>query len=145
MSVKRGLTSSQIEQLIQITKLDPLIKKFTNDAKRFRDLETFQTWQKGKTIYVLIDKGGQLLGVIWFGKKRHPLAPGCSYTFAIRTYPPARGKGYALKFMKKAFEDFKPNGVWLMTRDNNLPAIRLYEKFGFRKVTTLKGRLIMAF
>ena len=143
MIVKRGISRLQAKQLIKFTKTDEAVGQFTQDQRRFKNLATFKKWQKGKTIYTLTDKGGGLLGIIWFGEKKHPALPDHPYTFAIRVYPSARGKGYAFKFMKKAFADFKPEGVWLSTRPDNLPAIKLYKKFGFRELSRDPNELIM--
>lgn len=142
--VSKSITQDQIRKLIIRTQIDPQIKKYTHDSKRFKNLTTFRKWQKGKTIYTLSGKNGELLGLIWFGKKRNVLAPGYAFTFAIRIYPPIRGKGYAFKFMKEVFTDFKHQDVWLTTRRDNLPAIRLYKKFGFRKIAEAEKDLVMA-
>lgn len=132
--VFEGITKNQIDQLIKLTKSDPIVQRCTHDPERFKNKKTFNAWRKGKTIYSLTDAKGNLLGLSWFGKKKNLLAPNTFYTFAIRIYPPVRGKGYALRFMKEAFYKFKPKSVWLSTRRNNIPAIKLYKKFGFKKL-----------
>ena len=144
MIVKRGISGLQVDQLIKFTGKDELIEKFTHDSHRFKNPSNYKKWQKGKTIYTLIDKKGNLLGVIWFGKKKNPQVPDYPYTFAIRVYPPTRGKGHALKFMKEAFKNFKPNGVWLTTHIENIPAIKLYKKFGFKELACKADELTMA-
>lgn len=136
---------AQIKQLIALTKKDKAIRKYTHDAERFNNLSTFRGWQKGKTIYTLEDKKGGLLGLIWFGKKTNPLAPDCPFTFAIRLYPPVRGHGLALKFMREAFDKFKHKGFWLTTRRDNLTAIKLYKNFGFRQTHIIRNKILMVY
>ena len=143
MRSQKGISEGQIRQLVKITKSDSSAKKYTHDPERFKNLTTFRKWQRGKTIYTLGDKKGNLLGIVWFSRKKNPLAPNYPFTFAIRVYPPLRGKGYALKFMKEAFTDFKPKSVWLTTHIENLPAINLYKKFGFKELNKELNELVM--
>lgn len=150
---KKGITAKQIDQLVQYSKTDPTIQKFTSDPVRFKDKKSAKQWLAGVIPYTLSDQGGNLLGLTWFHKK---LLPERKYTekldstrfpltFAIRIYGEARGKGYATEFMKKSFEDFKPGNVWAETSFDNFPTIKLSEKFGFRKVTEPdeRGKIIM--
>ncbi len=142
--VSLGITKNQVQELLSFTKTDSLIRKFTHDAKRFKNLESFEKWLLGKYIYTLSDKNGKLLGVAWFSAKANPQAIEFPFTFAIRIYPPARGLGFSEKLMRAAFEKFmksdtylksQKKGFWLATRKNNEFAIRLYEKFGFQRKT----------
>jgi GNAT superfamily N-acetyltransferase len=144
LSILKDIDENQIHTLISYTKTDKKIKKYTHDYERFKNLKTFKTWKsRKKIIYVLINKHGKLQGIIWFGKKS---LGKFQYTFAIRTYPPIRGKGLAKKFMNPAIQDFRKNnkgGIWLKTEENNLRADKLYESFGFKKIPNTGSREII--
>lgn len=159
MSVKydvlEGITDSQISELIIYSKNDPLIAKYTHDPQRFEDFDVFKKWETGKRIYTLNDKTKKLLGIVWFEKKSHSNALGYPFTFAIRIYPIARGKGLSQVLMKSAFAKFmdtkifrssSEKGIWLLTRKDNEVAIKLYKNFGFEKILTDKdGYTLMTY
>jgi ribosomal protein S18 acetylase RimI-like enzyme len=147
VSIRQSLSKSQVLQLINYSTKDPLIANNTEDSRRFKDEETYLEWlKKGKYIYALTDSGKNLQGLAWFSQKLPPPGTGLNnkykYTFAIRIYPDLRGKGWAEKLMNKSFSIFlaspeylkSPGNFWLTTRENNLPAINLYKKFGFLEV-----------
>lgn len=141
---KKGITESQIDELIFYANNDPQIISFTSDKTRFADKKAFKLWLKKKpVIYTLTNNTGRLLGIIWFQRKIG--IPGYDLTFAIRLYGKARGKGLSYGFMKQAFDDFKPQKVWLEVSIDNLPAVSLYKKFGFQQITDPndKGKIIM--
>jgi ribosomal protein S18 acetylase RimI-like enzyme len=142
---KKGITGHQATQLVEFSQTDPLVIKFTRDPKRFNNIETFNKWRRGKIIYTLENPEKDLLGIIWFQKAKTTHSPLATFTFAIRVYPPARGKGLAFSFMEKSFDAFyktgtftksKTNGVWLSTKKSNKKAISLYKSFGFKKIAT---------
>lgn len=151
--VDSNISNSQIDQLITYGQTDPEIKKFTSDTTRFQDRLSFNQWLlKDRTIYTLIDKYKNLLGIIWFGPKSPPvkLDPKYNFTFAIRIYAQARGQGLSSEFMKIAFDKFLKNqprtktiGFWLETSDSNFAAIHTYQKFGFKTITTDNHSMIM--
>lgn len=152
--VNQGITEKQIEQLINFANTDPEVKKFTSDSNRFRDREAFDKWRKkDRVVYTLTDKSGDLLGILWFGKKSLPIGfsekfdpKDYTITFAIRTYGDARGKGLAKPFMRQVFNHFSPKqGVWLETSIDNKPALVVYERFGFKQVTDPdeEGKILM--
>ena len=133
--VYKGITRSQIKDLIWFTKNDKKILAFTHDDKRFKNIKSFSSWlRRGKTIYTLTNRSGKLVGVVWFAKKKFK---NISYTFAIRIYRPMRGKGLSNKFMKVTFGNFMPvakyPNVWLSLQANNNPAYKTYKKFGFEE------------
>jgi ribosomal protein S18 acetylase RimI-like enzyme len=150
--VKEDITKDQIKQLVLYTNTDRLIQKTTEDKKRFASLSSYNKWlKKGRKIYTLVDNKNNLMGIMWFGKKELPdkkytlsfNKQNYSLTFAIRIYSEARGKGLAIKFIKEAYEKFKKTpeylqnpakGMWIEIFEHNLPAIKTYTKFGFRKV-----------
>jgi hypothetical protein len=89
LSVLKGITNSQIFQLLSYTRGDKKIRKQTHDFDHFKTKKTFLAWKKrGKTIYTLINRNGKLLGIIWFHKGVR----------SIRIYPPGRGKNIVKKF-----------------------------------------------
>jgi ribosomal protein S18 acetylase RimI-like enzyme len=145
LAIYKGLTAKAKNQLLVFSQTDEAIKKFTSDRQRFKDGKAFLTWRrKGRVIYSLLDKKGDLKGVIWLGKKALDLSgfrlianiepEKYSFTFAIRLYEKARGKGLAVKFIKAVFADFGPKGVWLETGVDNQAALKTYRHFGFRAV-----------
>ena len=161
--VKKDLTQKQVRELVLYSKNDPEIIRFTSDSERFATSEKVKLWVNlGRVVYSLTDNKGNLHGIIWFGVKKIPLSRtmGLStkdykVTFAIRLYGEARGRGLAEFFMRKCFQDYlrsrsykklgKPK-FWLKVSLDNIPAIKTYRKFGFRKTTKpdKAGKIIMA-
>lgn len=146
--VLKGIDKHQTGNLIYYTRRDKKISKFTHDDERFRSKRSFSAWyNRGKIIYTLAGRTGKLLGIIWFAKKKFK---NLTFTFAIRTYPPARGKKLAYKFMKLAYEDFqrgkKKPYLWLSVKNDNAVAKKLYKKFGFKIVEESEnGEVFMGF
>ena len=146
------LELQQIDQLVEYSKTDPEVIKFTSDPKRFKDSETAKKWLKNVSVYTLTD-GKNLMGIAWFHILPIPerkftikLNPNdFSLTYAIRIYGEARGKGLGVKFMKDAFDDYKPKNLWGQISSENIPSIKLAEKFGFKKVSEpdQRGKIIM--
>ena len=100
LSVVKGLDDSLLNQLVKFTGSDTQIKKFTRDKERFSDSFSARKWLKGKRhVYALTNSERDLLGIIWLERKSYRKY---NYTFAIRLYRPARGKGLAKKFMEIA-------------------------------------------
>jgi ribosomal protein S18 acetylase RimI-like enzyme len=141
--VSKGITAQQVEELIDLTGRDIDVQKYTRDSERFKNEDLFQKWKIGKTIYTLSDSKNSLLGIIWFEKKVLPEAKEVHFTFAIRVYPPARGKGFAKNFMEEAFSDFGKSGIWLSTKEDNTKAVNLYKSFGFKILKVKDDRIIM--
>lgn len=140
LEIKEGITDKQIDKLIEYSLNDESVAKFTSDKERFKNKESFFEWKnKGRKIYTLTNDG-DLLGIIWLGKKGLPMGKYLEninfdkykWTFAIRIYGEARGKGLGLDFMRKVI---KKHGIWLECSADNLPAQALYKKFGFRLIT----------
>jgi ribosomal protein S18 acetylase RimI-like enzyme len=137
MEIKKGLNQKNIGQLIEFANSDEEVKKFTSDAKRFRDEGSFKNWlKKGRKVYSLVNENGGLVGISWFGKE------GEGFTLAIRIYGEARGKGLSFEFLKETMDDFMKSREyqeaenkdwWLETSVDNLAAIKTYEKLGFQR------------
>ncbi len=164
LAVCKGLNRNQVRQLIKFTNTDPLIAETTRDLERFKDIKTYRLWlTKKRTIYALIDKNKNLMGIIWFGIKQMPKninfseklnANHYSVTFAIRLYEGARGKSLSKKFITNTWELYSnskeflenPNkGLWLETNINNFAAVSSYKNLGFKLVSKpdKKGNVIM--
>lgn len=153
--IETEINNKHIEQLIFYSHGDAEVRKYTSDLERFSNTETFEKWlSQERKVYVLIDNPNEknLLGIIWFGKKALPEKKYIvkfdnseyTFTFAIRIYGPARGKGYSKQFMEEAFDGFintdfynnsSEKGFWLETSSDNIPAVKLYKNFGFSQVT----------
>lgn len=145
--VLRGITKNQIKDLVGYTGRDKKISVCTHDDGRFKNKKTFASWaSRGKIIYALTGRTGKLLGLIWFARKKYKKA---SFTFAIRTYPPVRGKGLSYKFMKSVVDDFmnshKNTALWLAMLKGNIPAEHLYKKFGFKAIEEKKSEIVMSY
>jgi RimJ/RimL family protein N-acetyltransferase len=132
---KKSITESQIDELINYSITDPQIIKYTADQTRFGTRSAYNDWldRKHPIIYTLSNKEANLCGLIWFEKDDS--IEGCEYTFAIRLYADARGKGLSFDFMKQSFDDLKPQSVWLKCSADNIPANLTYQKFGFKQIT----------
>jgi ribosomal protein S18 acetylase RimI-like enzyme len=149
LSVLRGITPERITQLLAFTKRDRLIRTQTHDFDRFKSKKSFSSWEKrGKTIYTLVSRNGGLAGIIWFGKKPFK---NYKFTFAIRVYPPARGKGLSKKFMELVIDNFSKNhkkpSFWLKTAKGNARALKLYRRFGFKVIPAKEeyGEVVMTY
>ena len=151
---KKSITGSQIDQLVKYSQTDPIIIKFTSDPIRFKDKTSATEWLGKKvSVYTLSDKDGNLIGITWFHKKPLPIRDFTTnlnsndypLTFAIRIYGKARGKGLSFNFMKQSFDDLNLETVWIETSFDNIPTIKLAEKFGFKKVSDPdpRGKIIM--
>jgi len=154
--IRKTLNEKQIRQLLDYTKKDTDIQKFTSDSKRFKDRPSFDQWiKKDRVIYCLSDNKDNLMGIIWFSKEefepheknRYYKAAEYPYTFAIRMYANARGKGLAKPFMNFCFKDFGKKGIWLTTSKDNIPAIKLYTNFGFKEIPDVNpyNKIVMVY
>lgn len=146
---KKGITESQIEELIGYAQTDEEVKRFTSDATRFASRDSFNNWRKPNAVfYTLVDEDNHLMGIIWLEELELPefkLPENIDInsidlndyhtTFAIRLYDKARGQGLSSKFTQLALEDYKlqhPDAdIWLATSPDNQPAINSYKKSGF--------------
>ncbi|MFA6007127.1 MAG: GNAT family N-acetyltransferase [Candidatus Shapirobacteria bacterium] len=130
--IRVGLDKKNVGQLIEYANKDITVQKFTSDARRFKDEESFENWlKKGRKVYSLVDENGDLVGISWFGKE------GNGFTLALRIYGKARGKGLGYGFLKETMNDFMRSEEyqnaenqewWLETSKENIAAIKIYEK-----------------
>lgn len=144
ITFKVGITNAQVKELIELTKNDAEVIRFTHDLVRFKDLDSYKLWKKGKKLFTLTGSKGELYGIIWFEAKKLPKTD-FFYTFGIRTYPPIRGGGHAKKFLQEALEKFGNHRVWLSAKTTNTKAIAFYNHFGFEKFAIKNGRIFMTY
>ncbi len=158
---KKGITGPQINQLLDFTKSDPEVAKFTADLTRFKDKVSAKKFlTECPKVITLIGPNGNLFGIFWFDKKPLPEVEPRStikvnyfydidpkkyqLTFGIRIYGQARGQGLSQHFLTESFKGIN-EGVWLSTSFDNAPAVKSYIKFGFKQVsdTGTTGKIIM--
>lgn len=72
---------------------------------------------------------------------------GGDYTFAIRMYDIARGRGLSKDFALATIADFQSHvdthSTWLETDTRNTAAVHLYNQLGYRTVNIHDARLVM--
>jgi len=164
--VEPGIHEKQIRALISHSQTDPLGQIFTSDAVRFASLEAFEKWriEKDRTIYILTNDKEDLCGIAWLGKKQIP--DGYEYpegfdrsafphTIAVRVYEPTRGQGIASKFESIVIRHYServlgkghppdlPYGIWAEMHVDNVSAIRLCTRVGFRQIAS-DNKVVMA-
>lgn len=156
MQLTTGLNEKQIDQLIKFSTTDKVIAEFTSDATRFKDRAAYNNWlKKGRAVYALEDKVGDLLGIAWFGAASFPkvnLKPAFATlkpqdygtTAALRMYGKARGKGLAKELLATAVEKYGQKGLWLEVSHDNTAAIKTYQSL-FIQVSDPdeKGKVVM--
>jgi ribosomal protein S18 acetylase RimI-like enzyme len=119
-------------------------------SHRFPDWESAMDWyEKGqRSVYSLRDEQNQLAGIIWYDVRPRPDL-GATHTFAIRLYDQAVGKGVGPFFIEAAQKDFETKEdnpvIWLETSVENVRAIRLYVKSGYRIFHEEAGRVTMIY
>jgi ribosomal protein S18 acetylase RimI-like enzyme len=136
MEIRDGIDKKNIDELIAYSANDLDVAKFTSDRTRFASQESFDRWiSKGRTIYSLVNDSENLIGITWFGYSEG------GFTLAIRLYGEARGKGLAGWFLKETMDRFmkteeyskgESQSFWLEVSKDNLPAVKTYEKLGFK-------------
>ncbi len=148
-SVQKGdLTLPQIQQLVNFSTTDPVIRMYGPSEHQFDSVKNYQEWlhQEPRSIYALIDDTKNLYGIIWFENLRLP--EGINYsvefnheeyttTIAQAMYGKARGKGLAFPFVTIAIEDYlKANRVnlWISTRADNLVDLAMLRSIGIMQV-----------
>lgn len=134
LRIETTITEAQIEELIHHSTNDQEVINKTSDATRFKDRLAFDAWfQKSPSLYVLTDKTNNLLGLVWVQKMLNPLIEDeFDTTAAIRLYGEARGKGLSFWFLDEALKRYGDSNYWFRTSSDNVPAVKTYEKLGFR-------------
>ena len=150
----RKLEERDAEGMLEWMK-DPEINKnfrFSTDNKNLQDVLKFIREAKtmpieGKSIhYAIVGENDEYLGTISL-KNINMVDKNAEYAISLRTK--AQGKGTATQatklLLKKAFELFNLERVYLNVLTDNVKAIKLYEKIGFvyegefRKCLFLRG------
>ena len=145
----RGWDDRIASQLVE-NSIQPEILKWTpkDHKERFSSLEAANEWhERDPHVVYALARAAELAGVIWFTKKQTADVD-ANYTFAIRMYELARGRGLSGEFASATLGDFNETtnyqeSVWLETDTNNTVALHLYEKLGFRDVLVSDGRIKM--
>lgn len=116
--LRNGISSENIDRLIDYAKSDEAIKLFTSDSRRFYDHASYENWRQNENlnIYSLEDDEGDLAGIIWLGLLKlpdderdyiHSIDPSdYPFTFGMRMYKHYRGSGIAVRFAKVCFSLF---------------------------------------
>lgn len=117
---------------------------------RFHDRDSFKKWaDQQRTLYLIVaeprhDAPYDIGGILWFGRKSHPLIPHrYTWTFGIRHYAEDTkqgwghylGKGFGQPFITAAHLDmlkrYPGMSVWIdIARDNDRAHV-LYERCGY--------------
>jgi ribosomal protein S18 acetylase RimI-like enzyme len=162
--IRTGIADEHIDVVINAANTDPDIEKNTSDKRRFANRYAYDAWlSKGRSIFTLVAPDATLAGLIWLGadQAKEPASytdgpvdlSEWGITFAIRTYPPHRGRGLAVPFIRSAIDVFVKSdayanaphkGIWLEVVAENVAAVRSYEKVGFRTVgVNAEGEFLM--
>lgn len=131
------LESHHLEELRKWRNDKKVWKHFTNS--RFineieqKDWFEIQARDKAKEYFVILEKD-KFIGSVWIDEW-DKINRSCR--IGIFIIPPAQGKGYAYGVLKESmdylFNDLSLHRIWLFVMENNKPAIKLYEKLGFKK------------
>jgi len=139
----RGWSDNVASQLVERSQESDMLEHVPRDhAERFVSRDRANEWysEDERVVYALA-------GIAWF--TRRPLVEhGADYTFAIRMYEKARGKGLAGAFMMAAHLDLQSHAryegaTWLETDEGNIHARRLYERYGYNEVSRADDRIRM--
>ncbi|HEX6415902.1 MAG TPA: GNAT family N-acetyltransferase [Candidatus Saccharimonadales bacterium] len=148
-TVYRGWSDTVADQLVERSEEPEMLEHVPRDhAERFVSKDRANEWysENERVVYALGEKAA-LAGIAWFTK--HPIEDyDAQYTFAIRMYERARGKGLAGAFMMAAHLDLEASqhyegAVWLDTDEGNVHARRLYERFGYNEISRSDDRIRM--
>lgn len=103
-----------------------------NFAKR--TIESLQAQMEQMTFFGAIDAAGALVGIVAYGRDDGERETHRGWLMQVYLQPQMRGTGAALALMEAAVEHARTEviQVHLMVGAHNAPAIRLYEKAGFR-------------
>ena len=149
LQLYRGWNDTIADQLVERSKEEE-IRRFTerDSLERFVSRESANEWyeEKGHVVYALGQKA-TLAGVVWLARSPRPELH-AQYTMAIRMYESQRGRGLAGALLEAALKDFESymryeDSVWLEADEDNVRALRFYEKHGYERVGVSDGRVLM--
>jgi len=149
LRILKGWHNTLAEQLVIASGDDEIIKRTPRDHnERFASAEAANEWYaRDEHIVYSLAQAANLAGIIWFTKYDTPVIENADYTFAIRMYEGARGKGLAGNFARAVLLDFEAtesgSDVWLETDTDNDAALHLYESLGFAPISSAKTRTKM--
>jgi hypothetical protein len=149
LRVIRGWDDTLAQQLVTNSTQKEIMEWTPKDhTERFPDVDGANRWYREdpRFIYAMA-RAADLAGTIWFTKKSTE-GIDAEYTFAIRMYDMARGKGLSEEFTNIVWDDFENQagyrgGIWLETGTGNDAGLHLYQKLGYKVVSTVDGRVKM--
>jgi ribosomal protein S18 acetylase RimI-like enzyme len=147
-TLERGWSDELAAQLVANSRQSEILRHTPRDAaERFSDEEAAHAWYESNhpTVYALA-RTAALAGVIWFSHRPRTEFD-ADYTFAIRMYDMARGKGLAKPFVTASEADFRkkhePRAIWLETDMENSAARNLYRSIGYKVIAANSARITM--
>ena len=112
---------------------------FERESERFSLPHVRDLIARGRAVMVVAESDGQALG--WSaGLLRRVRGGVTGRVYAVAVDPGAQGQGIGRKLMERLLADLRQRRagrIYLEVRADNAPAIRLYERFGFRIVKQL--------
>lgn len=147
--VFEGMDEVTAHQLAEMAN-DEGIRTMTpgDTTRRFVDEQTALDWyadpERKRKVYTLSDHPENLSteGVAWFSQAHTPGSE-APHTFVVRVGDRLRGRRVGMSFMQAvfalAYRDHGVGDVWLIVREDNIPAQRLYQQFGFEVVHIIQG------
>ncbi len=103
-----------------------------------RSLESLRAQMEQMTFFGVIDAAGALTGIVAYGRDDGERETHRGWLMQVYVKPSLRGTGAALALMEAAVAHARSEviQVHLMVGAHNAPAIRLYEKAGFKPYGT---------
>lgn len=161
-----GLDDNFARQLVRNSYQEHILEWTPRDAaERFTDKEALGHWVGGNRDVYVLTPGQRLAAMTWYEEKPFPmsisptsLARAPHHTFGIRVYEGYLGKGLAYPLMTESLIDYVDlldsrdelnafRGLWLSVRQDNEPARRTYQRFGYNEIgftqSEVGNRLIM--
>ncbi len=162
--VETGLDRQGATRLKELSLADdPALRENTSDYERF-GIGSYEGWyEKGRSIFALVDDAnGALAAIAWYGpkplgrksikylspeeqarEKESAAEAGEWHTIVFRSYPPYRGTGIMTDFVKATLETYRHYfpvaRIWAGINGGNAGSIRLCEKLGLAKDETLSS------
>jgi len=127
--IKRSIFSQISYRMASSADVPSLAKFYESNPKEF-----LQEIDEGRKYY-LAEKEGKVVGGLTAGRAWEGIAQDhrC-WIMGLYVVPRYRGAGIAERLLTKAFSTLKEQGIdqiFINFFDNNIPAIKLYDKLGF--------------
>lgn len=142
-ALELGLAEADVQSLAQLSQQPSILEYCPNDCRtRFKDVETAAHWfTKGRLVFLLkAQASGEIAGYGWSGPGTTEHIPEGTLTAAVRLSEAHQGKGLAAPFLQVLGDyttGYAPHErLWLEGWESNAGAIHIYQKLGFRHVTS---------